>query len=235
MGRARATPRLSDEALRAIYDQQYVDVYDPHAVRRIRRLLPLVALPPAASVADFGCGNGVLLELLSPRVREYVGVDFSAPFIREAERRRAARGILNGTFVCDDIAAFCARHPARFDAGFALDVLEHVYDDQLVVICRAIHGALKPGAPLYVHTPNAEYVLERLHAWGVLAPVGGHVAVRDAGAYRALLAESGFRHVDVRYVPHYLRLAGALHPLGRLPLVGRRFRARLFLTCWKDP
>jgi hypothetical protein len=40
--------------------------------------------------------------------------------------------------------------------------------------------------------------------------------------------------VDVLYLPHWLSLASRFNFLGALPLVGRHFRARLFLTCWKD-
>jgi len=225
--------RLSDAELRAIYDQQYVDQYDPHAVARIRRMLPLFALSREASVADFGCGNGILLEVIASRIGAYVGIDFSEPFIRAANQRRAAKGITNGSFECADIVAFCQRHPHRFDAAFALDFSEHLYDDQFVEICRAIHCSLKPGTPLYIHTPNREYFLERFHQWGVLRQVGGHVGIRDPAQHRDLLARSGFSHVDVRYLPHYLRLASWFHGMGALPLVGRWFRARLFLTCWK--
>jgi SAM-dependent methyltransferase len=227
--------RLSDDELRAIYDQQYVDQYDPHAVARIRRMLPFFALSPEACVADFGCGNGVLLEIITSRIGRYVGIDFSEPFIRAAEHRRAAKGITNGTFECADIIAFCARHPCRFDAGFALDFSEHLYDDQFIRIFRAIHGALKPGTPLYIHTPNKEYFLERFHEWGVLRPVEGHVGIRDADQHRDLLTRSGFSRVDVQFLPHYLRLASWFHGIGALPLVGPWFRARLLLTCWKAP
>jgi 2-polyprenyl-3-methyl-5-hydroxy-6-metoxy-1,4-benzoquinol methylase len=230
--REHSGTHLSDEELHAIYNQAYVDIYDPHAVQRIRRLLPLVELSSEARVADFGCGNGVLLELIASRVREYVGIDFSEPFIREAERRREALGITNGTFECIDIVAFCERHPTEFDVAFALDFSEHLYDDQFVRIFRAISRALKPGAPLYLHTPNAEYFLERLHAWGVLRPVEGHVGIRDARRHQELLLQSGFERVDVRYLAHYLPLAATLHGLGAWPLVGRHFRARLFLTGW---
>lgn len=226
--------RLSDEELHAIYDQDYVDIYDPHAVRRIRRMLPLFALSSQARVADFGCGNGVLLELIASRIRDYVGVDFSEPFVRAAEKRRETRGITNGTFECADIVGFCERHLSEFDAAFALDFTEHLYDDQFVPIFRAIHGALKPGAPLYVHTPNAEYFLERFHKRGVLRQVEGHVGIRDARQHQELLLRSGFERVDVRYLPHYLRLASMFHFAAALPVVGRFFRARLFLTCWKS-
>jgi cyclopropane fatty-acyl-phospholipid synthase-like methyltransferase len=227
------TGRQTDEQLRAIYDQAYVDRYDPHAVQRIRRMLPFFELSAGDLVADFGCGNGVLLEMIAASVREYVGVDFSEEFIRAAERRRAAAGIRNGTFHCGDVVAFCGANPDRFDAAFALDFSEHVYDDQFVRIFRAIHGSLKRGAPLYIHTPNAEYFMERLKERGALTQVEGHVGVRDARQHEVLLSECGFTDVRVRYLAHYLRVASRLHALGFLPVVGRLFRARLLLTCRK--
>jgi 2-polyprenyl-6-hydroxyphenyl methylase / 3-demethylubiquinone-9 3-methyltransferase len=229
----RSARRLSDEELRAIYDQSYVDQYDPDAVLRIRRMLPLFQLTGNETVADFGCGNGVLLELIGPYVHEYVGVDFSPAFVRAAELRRDALGIRNGTFYCADLETFCAQQQNRFDAAFALDFSEHIYDDQFVRIFTAIGRALKPGAPLYVHTPNEEYFMERLRARGILRRIEGHVGVRDARTHEALLAECGFVRVHVRYLPHYLPLPAAFHGLGALPLVGRHFRARLFLTCHK--
>ena len=194
----------------------------------------LAELSPQQVVADFGCGNGVLLELIAPHVGQYVGVDFSEPFVRAAEHRRDARGIQNGRFTCADLVAFCAQNPQHFDVGFALDVSEHIYDDQFLRIFGAIHGALKPEGSLYVHTPNGEYFMERLRDWGLLRQIDGHVAVRDARRYQALLAQCGFATVHVRDLAHYLYPASALHGLGALPLVGRYFRARLFLTCRKE-
>src|SRR5713226_3273620 len=110
MATAKSADRRSDEDLRSIYNQSYVDQYDPHAVQRLRRMLPLFALSGQEVVADFGCGNGALLELVAPLVRQYVGVDFSEAFVRAAERRRDGLGIRNGTFHCEDIVAFCAQH-----------------------------------------------------------------------------------------------------------------------------
>ena len=231
---SRPAGHLPAEELRAIYDQSYVDQYDPHALKRMRRMQPFFELSGDETVADFGCGNGVLLELIGPRVREYVGVDFSDAFVRAAERRRDARGIRNGTFHCGDIVAFCAQHPNEFDAGFALDFSEHIYDDQFLLIFGAIHGALRPGALLYLHTPNGEYFIEGLRERRILSPVEGHVAVRDARSNQVLLAQCGFVDVRVRYLAHYLSAASAFHGLGALPLVGRYFRARLFLTCRKE-
>jgi 2-polyprenyl-6-hydroxyphenyl methylase/3-demethylubiquinone-9 3-methyltransferase len=184
-------------------------------------------------VADFGCGNGILLELIRDRVAEYVGVDFSDAFVREARRRQVEQGISQASYHCGDIVAFCAEHLDRFDAAFALDFVEHVYDDQLLRIGRAIYSALTADGVFYLHTPNGEYFMERLRDRGVLAQIEGHVAVRDAASYTQLLEACGFSDVRVRYLPHYLRAAAVLHGLGALPIVGRHFRARLFLTCRK--
>lgn len=225
--------RLSEDELRAIYDQRYVDHYDPHAVARIRRMLPFFDLARHQVVADFGCGNGVLLELIASQVQQYVGVDFAEAFVEAAERRRDEHGIRNATFHHGDIAAFCAERPNQFHAAFALDFSEHVYDEQFLRIFAAIHDSLKPGAALYLHTPNREYFMEYLRAWGVLRQIEGHVGVRDARAHEALLAQCGFASVHVRSLPHYLAPAAAFHGLGRLPVVGRYFRARLLLTCRK--
>jgi 2-polyprenyl-6-hydroxyphenyl methylase / 3-demethylubiquinone-9 3-methyltransferase len=234
MAKRGPSDRRSEEELRGIYDESYVDQYDVHAVQRIRRMVPFFELSGGEVVADFGCGNGVLLELIGSRVGEYVGVDFSEAFVRAAERRRDSQGIQNGSFCCADLVDFCARHPDHFDAGFALDFSEHIYDDQFVRIFRAIHGALKPGGALYLHTPNAEYFMERLRDRGVIRQIEGHVAVRNVASHRALLAQCGFADVHVRYLAHYLYPASTLHGLGALPLVGRYFRARLFLTCRKE-
>lgn len=220
--------RLSDDALRAIYDRAYAESYDPHAVPRMERLLPHVAVRPTDVVADFACGNGVLAEVIGGRVARYVGVDFSDAFIDVARARAAERGVTNAEFVCQDIVAFCAERPAAFDAAFALDFSEHIYDDQFLTLFSAIHGALKPGAPLYLHTPNAEYVLERFRASGVMSQIEGHVAVRDAAENERLLRAAGFTDVRTLYLAHYLPVPAAFHPLGRLPLVGPWFRARLF-------
>ncbi len=230
---ARRSNRLSDDQLRKIYDQTYVDRYDPHASQRMRRMLPFFNLSGQEVVADFGCGNGVLLELIASRVREYVGIDFSEEFIRAAEQRRDARAIGKGTFRCADLVEFAEGHPNHFDAAFALDFSEHLYDDQFLRIFRAIHGALKPSGSLYLHTPNAEYFVEHFRQRGLLKQIEGHVGVRTAGSHQALLVECGFVDVTIRYIAHYLRLGAALHGLSVLPGVGRYFQARLFIECRK--
>jgi len=217
---SRAAPQYSHDELRALYDQAYVDQYDPHAVRRITRMLPRFELTGSERVLDVGCGNAVLAEVIASRVAEYVGVDFSPAFIAAAQARSAERGFRNTWFECADVVRFCAGRPRAFDAAFALDVAEHIYDQELGEIFRAVRSSLRSGGRFYLHMPNGEYIVERLRRRRILPR-----------ACVDLLKASGFERVDVAYLPHYLPVAGAFHPLGSLPIVGPLFRARLFITC----
>ena len=67
----------SRQELRALYGPDYVNSYHQEERSRLARLLPLLDLGSESTVADFGCGNGLLLELIHDRIGAYHGVDFS--------------------------------------------------------------------------------------------------------------------------------------------------------------
>lgn len=228
--RSSASDSVSTEELRRLYGAEYVSRFPDAPGRRLRRLVPLFQLPPAARVLDVACGNGLLLDLLQGRVESYVGVDFSEEFVAAARKRTARLGLAGGHFVCADLEAFLATSPEPFDAAFALDFVEHVTDDDFLRIFRAVRKGLRPGAPLHVHTPNLAFLLERLKDRGVLAQFPEHVAVRDAPRLASLLAECGFPEVELTFLAHYHPLLRPLHLLTALPRIGDAFRARLFLV-----
>lgn len=226
--------QLSEEELRAIYGPAYVEEYarrEKRQKRRIGNILRHVALGPQDVVGDFGCGNGVLAELVCSEVRTYLGVDFSSEFIRHARERKRVRDLENATFHCEDIVSFCRARPESFDKAFALDFTEHLYDETLLDVLRAVRESLRPGGALYLHTPNGRFVLEILKTRGFLRQIEGHVAVRSEEQYADLLRTAGFRDVDVSHLPHYIKPLAALHLLSRLPLAGRYLRARLLIRC----
>src|SRR5882762_3584217 len=97
----------SREELKALYGAEYVQKFKTQSPRRLGRLLPYLRLRPTDIVADFGCGNGMLLDLVGDRVRRYVGVDFSECFIHAARERANARWP-SAQFICSSIADFCA-------------------------------------------------------------------------------------------------------------------------------
>jgi len=181
------------------------------------------------TVCDFGCGNGLLMPHLCPNVDKYFGVDFSEEFIDAANRRKSALGYNNATFVCADINNFCAQHESCFDAGFAMDFSEHVPDDEWLDILRSIRHAIKPNKKLYLHTPNARFIIEIMKKHNfILKQFPEHVAVRDATENIKLLRQAGFSNINSIALPHY-NILKYLHILSYAPVVGKYFEARLFI------
>lgn len=222
--------KTTDE-LKALHGEDYVARFEQEqSLERLRRVVERVPLPAAATVADFACGSGMLMELLWDHVASYAGVDFSEAFIRVAEEKRRSLGAANVRFACQDIRQFCAENQERFDVAFAMDFSEHVYDAEWLEILRAIRSSLRPGGVLYLHTPNGDFFIERMKARNfILKQFPEHVAVRTIAANVRLLEQAGFSGVTVQSLAHYnvLRL---LHGLSALPGVGRYFEARLLIA-----
>jgi 2-polyprenyl-6-hydroxyphenyl methylase/3-demethylubiquinone-9 3-methyltransferase len=229
--RHMTSPRASEEELRRLYGSDYVGRYHLEAGRRLERLVERMDLAPEMTVADLGCGNGLLLDVIAHRVGHYFGVDFSDEFIAEARSRHANQSACRVDFACQSIEEFCTQHRGGIDRAFSLDVVEHVYDEQLLPILKSIRSCLKPQGRLYVHTPNGEFLLERLKEWGVLKQLPEHIAVRDARNNVELLKQAGFSRVELKFLPHYLWQLSWLHAFSPLPGIGKYLRARLLIEC----
>jgi len=219
----------SQTELKKLHGEQYVEAYKNNSPMRLQRLLGYIAIDSTLSVAEYACGNGMLMEIIAPKVKSYVGVDFSEPFIRAANIKKEALAIKNAEFVCSDISEFCRWHVNTFDVCFAMDVSEHIYDEEWVKILKSIKESLKPGGRLYVHTPNAEFFLEIMKSRDLIfRQLPEHIAVRTPGYNASLLREGGFDIKHIWSIPHYnvLRL---IHPLSYLPVIGNFFKARILI------
>ena len=223
---------LSEEELRALHGEDYVARFKTNQDNfRLERLLPYLQLKKTDRIADFACGNAMLMPLIAPLVASYDGVDFSSDFIAAATEHAVAENIDNATFHCEDINQFCKNRPKQFDAGFAMDFSEHVYDEDWLQILSAIRNSLKPGAWFYLHTPNASYLIEQLKSAGILRQLPEHIAVRDDHANVRLLETAGFNEISVTFLPHYEKRQAWVHHFHHIPLLGKLFRARLFIMC----
>lgn len=218
-----------------LHSGEYVDRFEKgQSTYRLERLLPYINLTPTSIVADFACGNAMLLPLLFDKVASYHGVDFSPEFIAKCKTKMLALGIQNAEFACKDINEFCQEYCETFDASFAMDFLEHVCDDELLRILKSIHSSLKPGGRFYAHTPNARFFLEiAKHHNFLVRQFPEHIAVRDIGETTRLFECAGFEIERIEFLSHYNALR-VLHPLSFLPLVGKFFQARLFVVARKS-
>jgi 2-polyprenyl-6-hydroxyphenyl methylase / 3-demethylubiquinone-9 3-methyltransferase len=220
----------SQNDLKQLYGEEYVEAFEHQNRFRLTRLLKYIHLEKTCSVADFGCGNGMLMEFIAPHVESYIGVDFSEAFIEAANAKRENLLIPNARFECTDIIAFCQRHQHVYDVAFAMDFSEHVYDDEWSQILRSMRSSLKPKGKLYLHTPNAEFFLERMKARGFLVKqFPEHVAVRTPEQNANLLQEAGFQVTRIRFIAHYNAFLRIVHPLSFVPVIGKFFKARILV------
>jgi 2-polyprenyl-3-methyl-5-hydroxy-6-metoxy-1,4-benzoquinol methylase len=213
-----------------LHSGEYVAKYNKKPLDRVRRLLPYMRVTDDEELADFACGNGMLLHALGARKGMYHGVDFSRDFIASANDWAEREGLQNYRFYCEDIIQFCARHQSRFDCAATLDFSEHVADTEAVEIYSAIRTSLKPGGRLFLHTPNLDFFVELMKDRGIIPQFPEHIAVRNGAQTVALLEAAGFhkRSTTTRYLPHY-NVLRHLQPLAHAPLVGKYFRARLWI------
>lgn len=135
-----------------------------------RRLPSLEGL----SVLDIGCGGGILSEDLARAGAIVTGVDPSAATLRlaRAHARQLGLSIDYRHGFAEDL-----RERRRYDAVFAVDVLEHVED--LEATLRAAIRALKPGGHFGFLTHNAtvEAFTEIIWKWEYVrrdSSRGGH-------------------------------------------------------------
>lgn len=225
---------LSKEKLKQMHGKAYVASFEKEQSQfRLARLIHSLPVSKNHKVADFGCGSGMLVPLLADRVDSYTGIDFSKQFIEAAKCKNQHSGS-NINFICADILTFCSSNQAVFDLAFAMDFSEHVYDKEWLDILKAINSSLKEGGKLYIHTPNADFFLEMMKKHNfIVKQFPEHIAVRDLQSNCDLLKSAGFSIGKSKLIAHY-NVLRALHPISFVPVIGRYFKARIFIEAVKD-
>lgn len=221
----------TERELQGLHGAEYVAAFAKTSPYRLERLVDSIVMDAEDEAVDFGCGDGMLMPLVAPRVKRYTGVDFSPEFIEKARGRQMRLCMDNVELFTGDIIGFCNDRPASFTLAFAMDFSEHVYDDDWLVMLRSMRRSMKPGGRLYMHTPNADFFVERMKASNfILKQFPEHIAVRNVDGNLDLLLKAGFRLGGLELMPHY-NVLRYLHPLSRLPLIGKYMKARIFLEC----
>ncbi len=108
------------------------------------------------------------------------------------------------------------------------DLVQRIDDKVAIKICSAIRSSLRPDGKLYLHTPNLDFFMERAKDIGVLKQFLENVTVHYGEGTIDVLIESDFNagQIKVETIAHYSILK-VLHPLGKLPVVGKYFQSRL--------
>jgi 2-polyprenyl-3-methyl-5-hydroxy-6-metoxy-1,4-benzoquinol methylase len=187
--------------------------------------------PTEADVVDYGAGRGFLIEDLLAKGMRCGAVEFGDEAVSELNQRFRQEPLFLGARsheTPDDWRG-------KFDGAFLLEVVEHLYDPELVTALSAVHELLKPGGVLIVTTPNEE---DRSKSF-VCSPESGllfhrfqHVRSWSAASLSSFLEGQGFTCLETgatdfgastlalrRTVSWPLRLARSLakHVLGQRP------------------
>jgi SAM-dependent methyltransferase len=228
-----------EENKKVNFQGDYVKNYESLTYSRLQRLLPLMDLSSKDDVCDYACGNGMLLDFIHSNVGSYCGVDFSNDFIESATQRAKQRNYSNYRFVCSEILDFCRTNTSRFTKAFAFDFTGYLSDSELLEIMNAIRSSLKENGLLYIHIPDGNYFIERIKSiktvrlllikFGKYIPIKNH---QSGSGYRKILIRLGFKDVEILFLPHY-NFMKYLHFLRYIPLWGKYFNARLFISCRK--
>jgi 2-polyprenyl-3-methyl-5-hydroxy-6-metoxy-1,4-benzoquinol methylase len=161
---ASASPRRRDrDAVDISGDYQARALSSSWAAQRFwhtAKLRLIDRIAPARStgrVADAGCGSGVIAAHLAKSAVEVVAFDTNPSAVAFGS---ASYGSSRLRFVLGPFERIVEAGP--FDQIYCLEVLEHMYEEQAVETLRLFARSARPGAELFVTTPN------RRSAWPLI-------------------------------------------------------------------
>jgi 2-polyprenyl-3-methyl-5-hydroxy-6-metoxy-1,4-benzoquinol methylase len=175
------------------------------------------SLKKGIEVLDIGCGRGHTINVMAkafPNSR-FAGYDFSQEAISRAKAEAAEMGLTNARFEVQDVAAI--NEPKRYGLITAFDAIHD--QAQPARVLSAIHKSLGPDgvflaqdirASSHVHK-NIDhplgpiiYTVSCLHCMTVSLAFNGEGLGAAWGEEKALamLADAGFKNVEVRQFPH---------------------------------
>ena len=103
------------------------------------------------TVADIGCGGGILAESIARKGAKVTGIDLSEKALKVADLHSLESGVQvrYELISAEDLAA---REPCQYDVVTCMEMLEHVPDPAAVV--RACATLVRPGGHVFFSTIN---------------------------------------------------------------------------------
>jgi 2-polyprenyl-3-methyl-5-hydroxy-6-metoxy-1,4-benzoquinol methylase len=153
-------------------------------------------------VLDIGCGNGHVAAHLATLGCDVVGIDIASDGIAIARARNSAARFERLSIYDAQFADLIA---TPFDCVISLEVIEHLYSPQRLIV--EARRALTPSGALVLSTPFHGYwknlALSCLGAWDRHLDVGregGHIKFFSARTLRRALIEGGFGTISIQGV-----------------------------------
>jgi SAM-dependent methyltransferase len=130
--------------------------------------------PGPARTLDAGAGNGGFALMAASAGNSVLGLSFSNQEMTEAQSRATLTGLSGASFRIGDLRELeqFGGELGTFDQILCLEVIEHLYEDQLLI--ERLARLLRPGGRLIISAPSADH--RALLGEGVSATEdGGHV------------------------------------------------------------
>jgi len=128
---------------------------------RLKKALEIANVNKEKTVLDIGCGRGEIVVACAKNGAKAIGIDYSKDAL-ELANDVAAQQLpeikKNITFIHNE-ATNVPFQDKMFDVVFLLDVVEHLYPDELDITMRNIYRILKDDGIMIIHTyPNTLFI-----------------------------------------------------------------------------
>lgn len=130
--------------------------------------------PKWRAVLDFGCGPGVMIDLMTDRGLDYVGCDYSAE-ARQLYQEHYGRHPERYLASLDDAVA------KQHDLLLSFDVLEHMRDDEIASVLDKVRSI-----------PEVLFNISRTRG------IPGHINIKSDRAWIAYMKAQGYRFEENR-------------------------------------
>jgi 2-polyprenyl-3-methyl-5-hydroxy-6-metoxy-1,4-benzoquinol methylase len=168
--------RFGEEKMRTVSSEVYTKEYYLGSCRGFEEFLKggiserllyaflLADLKKGMHVLDVGSGRGEVVTFCAKAGAWAKGIDYSQDALEIAKKslkrvdRKVAKRILFERMNVKKISY----HDKSFDVVFMIDVVEHLYPEELKQAFLEIKRVLKPDGKVIIHTPNA-WLIEMIH------------------------------------------------------------------------
>jgi cyclopropane fatty-acyl-phospholipid synthase-like methyltransferase len=153
--------RIASEPLTAVlYQDNNPDLAHARDIYERDKILPLLKLKKESLVLDIGCGIGRWASVVSPKVKEYFGIDFAEEFIDFAKKQYS--DLSNVSFKHLDAMEISTANlnNLNFDRVIIAGLLLYLNDKEVQQFSLKLKEVLKPNHLIYLREPIA--VNERL-------------------------------------------------------------------------
>ena len=148
---------------------------------RLQAALELAGVKAGMKVLDIGCGRGEVVFRCAHLGAEAHGVEYSVAALQLAGAARSELDIF-----AEDVRLYQANARSlpfagrTFDSAFMLDVVEHLYPEELSQAFQEVYRVLKDGGKLIIHTmPNMWYYRLGYPLYRLLQRARGQVLPAD--------------------------------------------------------